>query len=324
MIGKEEIIHEAKRVFGNEIKAFETARNRIDEKYYEAVKALSEANKIIVSGVGKSGLIGRKISATFSSIGKPSVFMHPVDALHGDIGIVEEGNVVILLSKSGSTKELVRLAPFLKGRGAFIIAISGNGKSYLSRAADITLNASIESEACPLDIVPTTSTTLSLAIGDALAVSVMKMNDIRIEDFIKQHPLGQIGRNNTLQVKDIMHKEEALPVINMESSFRDSVIEITNKSLGCVGVINGGRDLKGIITDGDIRRILQDNKEISGLKVKDIMTKNPICINDEALVGEALSLMENRKSQISVLPVVDYSNKYIGVIRIHDIVRSGI
>ena len=324
MYNSDDIVKIAKDVFDNEIKAFERAKSFIDEKFYEAVKAISNARKLVVSGVGKSGLIGSKISATFSSIGVPSAFMHPVDALHGDIGLIEEGDVVILLSKSGSTKELVKLVPYVKSRKAFIIAISGSGKSYLSRTADITLNASIEKEACPLDIVPTTSTTLSLAIGDALAVCTMHMKNIKIEDFIKQHPLGQIGRNTTLQVRDIMHKDDALPFIKAGASFREAVIEITNKSLGCVCVINGDNTLKGIITDGDVRRTLQHHKEISGLKVEDVMTSGPVSVFHDAVVGEALSLMESRKSQISVLPVVNEKSRLIGVIRIHDIVKSGV
>lgn len=324
IISQEDIINEAKRVVREEIKSLEKIHDNISESFAEAAILISKAEKIIVSGVGKSGIIGRKIAATFASLGIPSIFMHPVDALHGDIGIVSKNDVAILLSKSGTTEELLEIVPFLKSRSAKIISIVGNVKSFLAYYSDIVLDSTVDKEACPLNIVPTSSTIASLAIGDALAAVVIKLNKINIEDFSRQHPLGQIGRNITLQVKDVMHSNSALPFIYSGSFFKDALIEITNKRLGCVCIVDKDKKLKGIITDGDVRRTLQKYDDIRGLKVEKVMTHKPIMIQAEAYLGEALSLMSNRESQISVMPVTTDKHICIGVIRLHDIVRSNI
>ncbi|MCX7908861.1 MAG: KpsF/GutQ family sugar-phosphate isomerase [Ignavibacteria bacterium] len=321
---KDFLLSVAKETLQREINSLQMLMDSLDENFLRAVELIVTAEKIIVSGIGKSGIIGRKIAGTFLSIGLPCVFMHSVDALHGDIGIVSQGDLAILLSKSGSTEEIVQLVPFLKNRGAKIISIVGNEHSFLAKNSDVTILAKVEREACPLNIVPTSSAMVALAVGDALAACVMKVKNLTLEDFARQHPLGQLGRNLILRVEDVMHKGENLPLIRPENTFRESVIEITNKKLGCVCVVDNDNKLLGIITDGDVRRTLQKYHNIDELKVSDVMTKNPIKIHYSALLGEALSLMEQRESQINVLPVVDNDYKCIGVIRLHDIVRSSI
>jgi len=238
--------------------------------------------------------------------------------------MVEKNDAVILLSKSGTTEEIVRIFPYLRKRKVKIIAIVSNIQSYLGNNADIVLNAYAERESCPFNIAPTTSSLVALAVGDALAVCAMKMKEMKVEDFTKNHPLGQIGKNLTMTVADVMHKGKSLPLINSNSSIKDALIEITDKALGCVCVIDRKGILKGIITDGDVRRLFHKTDNIHGLSVRDIMTSNPISVRKETFVGEALSIMENRTSQINVLPVVSSSGKCIGVIRLHDIVRSGL
>lgn len=324
MYDKKRIIDEGKRVIGEEMKSLERVSSSIDERFFEAVKMIAGASKLIVSGVGKSGMIAHKIAATFSSIGIPALFMHPVDALHGDLGIVCEDDVALLLSKSGSTDDIVRLVPYLRSRKAKLIAIVGNTDSFLSEAADVSLDASVEKEACPFNQAPTSSAVAALAIGDALAMTCMEVNGFTLEDFSKLHPLGQIGRNITLKVKDVMHSGNDLPVVSGKSSFRDAVIEITNKRLGCVCICDWEKRLLGILTDGDVRRVLHEHEDLRGLNISSIMTTNPVTVSPEAFLSEAMALMESRESQISVLPVVDSERKCAGVVRIHDIIRSGI
>lgn len=319
-----DIIKEAKRVINDEIQALHQVCENVDDSFQRAVEIIDKSNKVVVTGVGKSGLIAKKIASTFSSIGVPSIFLHPVDALHGDIGQVQEGDSALFLSKSGSTVDIIRLMPYLVRRNIPIISIVGNKNSYLSRSSDVVINASISKEACPLNQAPTSSTTVALALGDALAVCLMKLRNFTPEDFSLLHPLGQIGRNTTVQAGDVMHKNSGLPIVYEESDFKDALIEITGKGLGCVCVLNHSKELIGIITDGDVRRALQKIDNITALKSKDVMTADPICIKQDVYLGEAISIMENRESQINVLPVVDNQNKCIGVIRVHDIIKSGI
>lgn len=321
---KNEIIEFAKETLQIEIESLIALQQSLSESFTDAVELILNARKIIVSGIGKSGIIGRKIAGTLLSIGFPAVFMHSVDALHGDIGIVAEGDLVILLSKSGSTDEIIQLVPFLRNRGAKIISIVGNESSYLAKESDVCILAKVEREACPLNIVPTSSALVALAVGDALAATLMKIRNFTVEDFARQHPLGQLGRNIILRVADIMHKDSSLPLINVEASFKEAVIEITNKKLGCVCVVDEFNNLRGIITDGDVRRTLQKYNDFQNLRVIDVMTPNPTKTYPDVLLGEAIALMEQRESQINVLPVVDSDNKCIGVIRLHDIVRSSI
>lgn len=317
-----DILEIANRVFDDEISELKKVQSKLDNSFAKAVELIVNSHKVILSGVGKSGIIARKIAATFSSIGISSIFLHPVEALHGDIGTVQKGDVAILLSKSGNTEELIRLIPYLKMRSAHIVSITGNTNSYLSRHSDATLDGSVEKEACPFNLAPTSSTSAALLLGDALAVAAMKTKGLSLEDFSKLHPLGQIGRTITLKVKDIMHSGEALPIIPLKATFKEALIEMSRKPLGCVFICDDDNNLLGIITDGDVRRLINLHDNLLEIIVEDVMTKNPITIDEEALLLSALATMENRQSQINVLPVVA-ERKIIGLIRLHDIVKSG-
>jgi arabinose-5-phosphate isomerase len=316
------IIEIGKNSFDSEIKALIDSKNILDRNFANAAIKISKSSKIIVTGVGKSGAIAKKIAATFSSIGVPAHFLHPVDALHGDIGIVESADVVIMLSKSGASEELVKLIPYIKARNAFIISLVSNDTSYLANNSDICLFMPIESEACPLNIVPTSSSTVALAMGDALAVATMHIKNVSIEDFSMQHPLGQIGRNIILKVADVMHKDNKIPKIFAGESFKKALIVMSEKKLGCICIVNQKDVLQGIITDGDVRRTLQKYDNIGNLTADEVMNSNPQSVREDVLLGEALSLMSSRESQISVLPVINSVGKVIGIIRVHDIIRS--
>lgn len=315
------LIEEAKRVLKEESEAIINLSENLDDSFIQACNKIQTAKKVIISGVGKSGIVAKKMAATFSSVGIPALFLHPVEALHGDIGIVEDDDITILISKSGSTDELVLLFPYLKKRTS-VISITSRSNSYLAEKSDVHLYVPIEKEACPIEIAPTTSTTATMALGDAIAACVMRINNFDEIDFAKNHPLGQLGRNLSTSVKEVMHIGDDLPVVNIQDEFKQALMEMTNKPLGCVCVIDEG-SLIGIITDGDCRRALSENDVISKIKLSDVMTFDPITIKEDILVGRALSIMENRKSQISVLPVVNENNDLTGLVRIHDLIKSG-
>lgn len=312
------------KIFDTEIQSLILAKSRINNNFLEAARLIANSNKVILSGIGKSGLIARKIGATFASYNISAIFLHPVEALHGDIGIIQENDVVILLSKSGSTEEIVRLVPFIKSRNAKIISIVNNINSYLSSNSDLVLEAQITEEACIFGIAPTSSTTVTLVIGDVLAITAAKIKGITIKDFSKTHPLGNIGRKISLQVKDVMHTKDKLSFVKPDTSFKETIISISQKGLGCAVVIDNEFNLLGFITDGDVRRALHKNEEISHLTAANVMTRNPITINQNEYLEVALSIMENRQSQINSLVICNDENKVVGVVRLHDIIRSGI
>lgn len=279
--------------------------------------------KTIVMGVGKSGVIAQKIAQTMTSTGTVAVFVHPSDALHGSLGIVASGDVVIMLSNSGETEELIAILPALKSRNVSIISILGNLNSTLASQSDVFLDASVDQEACPLNLAPTTSTTVALAIGDALAMTLMESRGLTVEDFAANHPAGQIGKRLTLRVEDLMHES---PNISTDAGWLDVVKAISKFSLGAVNVVDDSGNLIGIVTDGDLRRTIEKTPptEFSTLTAALMMTKNPITASPEMLAYEALRLMEDRPSQISVLPVVDSAKNCVGLLRLHDVVRSGL
>ena len=282
--------------------------------------------KVVILGVGKSGIIGRKIAATMTSAGTAALYLHPSDALHGGLGIVQQDDVVIVLSNSGETDEIVAMLPYLKNRGVPIVAIVGHINSTLARRADVVLDASVDKEACPLNLAPTTSTTVALAIGDALAMTVMKVKGLTPDDFAVNHPAGQLGKRLTLRVADLMHRDNENPTIAMGSSWVEVVRSISKGGLGAVCVVDGAGRLAGIITDGDLRRAIEQtsHESLAKLTCDDFMTQKPVVVAPELLAFEALRLMEDRPSQISVLPVIDPDGKCLGLIRVHDIVRSGL
>lgn len=282
--------------------------------------------KVVILGVGKSGIIGQKIAATMTSTGTSALYLHPSDALHGGLGIVQPKDVVIVLSNSGETDEIVAMLPYLKNREVEIVAIVGNLNSTLARRADVVLDASVDKEACPLNLAPTTSTTVALAIGDALAMTVMKVKGLTPDDFAVNHPAGRLGKRLTLRVGDLMHRDDENPTIAAGSSWVEAVRAISKGGLGAVCVVEADGRLAGIITDGDLRRAIEQTKHesLANLVCDDFMTRKPVVATPELLAFDALRLMEDRPSQISVLPVVNEAQVCVGLIRVHDIVRSGL
>jgi arabinose-5-phosphate isomerase len=282
--------------------------------------------KVVLVGVGKSGNIAQKIAATLTSTGTMAVFLHPSDALHGGIGMVTGEDVAIVLSNSGETAEVVELLPFLQHRRTPVIAVVGNLGSTLARRADVILDASVEHEACPLNLAPTTSTTVALAVGDALAMTLMQVKRLTPEDFALNHPGGRLGKRLTLKVCDLMHGGEECPSVLADATLLEVVREISRGGLGAVNVLEEGGRLVGIVTDGDVRRTLQTANlgELDKLTSETMMTRDPIVAQPEMLAHAALQLMENRRSQISVLPVVEEGGLCVGLLRLHDIVRSGL
>lgn len=310
--------------------AIRSAAGRLQGSQLDRVLSILKActGKIVVLGVGKSGIIAQKIAATMTSSGTAAIHLHPSDALHGGLGIVTSDDAVLMLSNSGETTELVELIPFFKRRNVPLIAIVGKINSTIALRAEAVLDASVDQEACPLNLAPTTSTTVALAIGDALAMTLMRAKGLTESDFASNHPGGQLGKRLTLRVADLMHGGAENPTITDNASWMDVVATITQFGLGAVNVIDGEGRLKGIITDGDLRRSLQRlgarDFGFANLKCDDLMTHNPVVSDPEMLAFDALRLMEDRPSQISVLPVVDADRRCVGLIRLHDIVRSGL
>ncbi|HEY0386250.1 MAG TPA: KpsF/GutQ family sugar-phosphate isomerase [Pyrinomonadaceae bacterium] len=304
-----------------------TARLR-PEEVERAIELLASCRgKIVLTGVGKSGNIAEKIAATLTSTGTAAVYLHPSDALHGGLGIVNAEDVVIALSNSGETDEVLTMLPFLKNRQVQLIALVGDVRSTLARSATVVLDASVDQEACPLNLAPTTSTTVALAIGDALAMTLMQVKGLTPDDFALNHPAGRIGKRLTLRVSDLMHGGEENPTIPAEAEWLEVIAAISRGGLGAVNVVDAEGALLGIITDGDLRRALQQIKHdaLEHLRSDSIMTRNPIVAAPDLLAYDALRLMEDRPSQISVLPVVDGERRLcVGLIRLHDIVRSGL
>jgi arabinose-5-phosphate isomerase len=302
--------------------------NRLEPAQVESVIQLLAncQGKVVVLGVGKSGIIAQKIAATMTSAGTAALYLHPSDALHGGLGIVRQGDVVIVLSNSGETDEIVAMLPYLKNRDVGIVAIVGDLNSTLARRSDVVLDASVDQEACPLNLAPTTSTTVALAIGDALAMTLMKVKGLTTDDFANNHPAGRLGKRLTLRVADLMHSDADNPTIATGSSWVDVVRAISRGGLGAVCVVDGSGRLAGIITDGDLRRTIEqtDHDSLARLTCDDFMTSKPTVATPDLLAYDALQLMENRPSQISVLPVVDSEGYCVGLLRLHDVVRSGL
>jgi arabinose-5-phosphate isomerase len=314
----------AKDLIHKEICALESLRDRIGLEFEKAARCLSEMEgKVIASGLGKSGIVAGKISATLSSTGTPSMFIHPVEAMHGDLGIIQRGDVGLFLSNSGETAEVLQLLQMFKRLGLKTIAIVGKAQSTLGRDCDICLDASVDSEACPLNLAPTSSTTAAMVMGDALAGCTLTLKGFSTEDFSRLHPSGALGRRLLFRVKDLMHSGEDLPLALSGAPMRDALVTLTGKAMGAVLVVSAAGHLLGIFTDGDLRRAVQRHENFLDMEVDKLMTSNPVVIHEDRMAAEALSLMENRPSQISVLPVLDAQNRASGIIRVHDLVRAG-
>jgi len=307
-----------------EAAAIDIAADNLDPQSVNSAIALLNActGKVIVTGVGKSGVIAQKIAQTLTSTGTAAIFMHPSDALHGSLGMVSGGDVVIALSNSGETEELIAILPTFQQRNAEVISIVGDISSTLGKISKVALDASVDKEACSLNLAPTASTTVALAIGDALAVALMNVKGLTTEDFASNHPSGRLGKRLTVRVADLMHPS---PEIRVDANWLDVVKAISSYALGAVNVVDNDRSLLGIVTDGDLRRTVERTSSamLDTLSARDMMTPDPITVDPLMLAYDALRLMEERSSQISVLPVVD-GFECVGLLRIHDIVRHGI
>jgi len=313
-----------------EAAAITAAAKRLDGNIAAAATGLllSCSGKVVISGVGKSGLVAQKIAASFTSVGLLSVYLNPLDALHGDIGVVREGDVVVLISNSGETSELLALVPFMKKRGVKLLGVLGRAKSSLAEHCDVVLDASVEREAAPIDQVPTSSTAVAMSLGDALAVAWMTEKGVSINDFAMNHPGGTIGRRLTLTVADLMIPREKLVMVPPDARLPEVVDALTTQAIGAVLVVNPANPsaLGGIITDGDLRRALKRSTadKWGGLVARDLMTASPISVGSSVAAVEALTLMErNARKAITVLPVVD-SGVVVGMLRMHDLVQAGL
>ncbi|MDQ3190065.1 MAG: KpsF/GutQ family sugar-phosphate isomerase [Bacteroidota bacterium] len=316
----DEIIQIAVATLKTEAAAVDKIAEYVDNTFADCVKYIhNSTGRVIVTGVGKSAIIANKIVATLNSTGTPSIFMHAADAIHGDLGIVQSDDIVICISKSGSTPEIKVLVPLVKRNGNKLVALVGNTSSYLAQEADFILNATVEKEACPNNLAPTTSTTAQLALGDALAVCLLELKGFTSDDFAKYHPGGSLGKRLYMTVYDLSKNNES-PQVKLDSSIKDVIIEISSKRLGATAVVEDGF-LKGIITDGDLRRMLQKDTDTSTLKAGDIMSAGPKSIEAQELAVHALTLFHNKN--ITQLIVTD-KGKYSGFIHFHDLLREGI
>jgi arabinose-5-phosphate isomerase len=312
-----------KTILEQEAQAILLIAQRLDENFATAVELLASCKgKIIISGMGKSGIIGQKIAATMSSTGSTALFLHPADAAHGDLGIVGPHDVVVCLSKSGTTEELNFIIPALRQIGARIIAMTGNLRSFLALNADITLDTGIEKEACPYDLAPTTSTTAMLAMGDALAVCLMQQKKFTQRDFALTHPKGSLGRRLTVKVSDIMAKGNAVPVVAEQASVTDLILEMTSKRYGVSAVVNAEGVLRGIFTDGDLRRMVQSGKEFLSLSAGEVMTPHPKTVSTGTMAKECLDILETWR--ITQLLVCDSEERPVGMVHIHDLITLGL
>ncbi len=319
-------LDEARRVFDVELSALVALRDRLDASFVAAVDALAGCRgRVVVTGVGKSGLVGRMLAATLSSCGTPAMFLHAGEGTHGDVGAILPGDVVLALSQSGETEEVLALLPAVKKIGAQLIALTGRPDSTLARSADVALVVAVEREACPLGLAPTSSSTAQKVLGDALAMALLLRKGFTEEKFALFHPGGTLGRKLLLRVSDLMHGGSENPVLSQDSPLEAALDMLLDKRLGAVSLVDGEGQLAGIIVDGDLKRGIKEYREkFLHLAARDIMIKTPVTIRPEQLAVEAFALMENRPSQISVLPVVDESHRPVGMLRMHDLVRAGI
>lgn len=320
------LLDEIVRVFDVEIEALTRVRASLGPAYAEAVQAIfASPGKVIVTGVGKSGLIGQKVAATMASTGTPAIFLHPADGMHGGLGVVQRGDVVVAIGKSGESEELISILPPLRTIGARVIAITGNGDSTLARSADIVLLADAGLEACPMNLAPTSSTTVALVVGDALALALMKLRDFRPENFALYHPGGQLGKRLLLTVGDIMRSGADNPLIHVDATTRDMLVEMTGKRMGATSVVDDEGTLLGLVTDYDIRRVLEQRQDLFSMRIVDVMNRQPsYTFSDEKAVA-ALEQMEHREKPFLLLPVLNReTRKVVGMIHLHDLFARGL
>ena len=317
------IIETGKNVVEVESRAVSNLIDRIDDNFKKAVEILlSCRGRVIITGIGKSGIIANKIASTMTSTGTAAFFLHPAEGVHGDLGAVLKNDAVICISKSGHTEEILNMMPMFKRQGVPIISILGNVNSEIAKRSDVVLDVSIEEEACPFNLVPSSSTTAALVMGDALALTLFQQRGFSVEDFAMYHPGGNIGRNLLLKVDDVMRTGDDIPKVDENTELPQVILTITSKRLGATCVMNKDNVLCGIVTDGDLRRLIEQKHEIWHLHAKDIMSKDPICIEYGSLAAKALNVMEKRS--VNVLIVIDEKRNPVGMVHIHDLLKAGI
>jgi arabinose-5-phosphate isomerase len=317
----------AKKVLRIEAEAIAALVDRIDESFEQAVELILKCKgRVVVTGMGKSGLIGKKIAATLASTGTPALFLHPAEGIHGDLGMVTRGDTVIALSNSGETEELSKMLPSLKRLGIRIISLTGNPGSTLAKNSDVVINVGVKEEACPLGLTPTASTTAALAMGDALAVALLDKRGFREEDFACFHPGGSLGKKLLLRVGDLMHIGNDVPIVTEATLIKDAIYEISSKKMGVTAVVSAGGKLTGVISDGDLRRWMEKTEKtgenLLAKKAEEIMTRHPKVANKDSLAAEAVAIME--KHSITCLIVTDAAAKPEGVIHLHDLLKAGV
>ncbi len=319
----EKICNLGKAVIETEANAISALASRINDDFAKACQLLLGAHgRIIVMGMGKSGHIGRKIAATFASTGSPAFFVHPGEAKHGDFGMITKNDILLVISNSGETDEILAILPFLKQLNLPLISLTGNPNSTLAKTATVNIDVSVEKEACPLGLAPTASTTAALVMGDALAISLLERRGFTAEDFALSHPGGILGRRLLLRVDDIMHTGNAIPKVDLNAFLKAALVEMTQKKLGMTTIVNQQNELSGIFTDGDVRRAFDNHADIHKTIIQHIMTKNPKVISPGTLASDALHIMETHK--ITALIVTNNEKNPVGVIHLHDILRAGL
>jgi arabinose-5-phosphate isomerase len=321
-LGPRELLGIAREVLQIEAEGILHLLDHLDESFATAVEWIFGARgRVIVTGIGKSGVVGRKIVATLSSTGTPALFLHPVEAMHGDLGVVRGGDIVLALSNSGETDELNLILPTLRSVGTHIIAFTGRLDSALVKYCDLAIYTGVPREACPLGLAPTASTTAMLAMGDALAVALIKKRNFQVQDFQRTHPGGHLGERLDIRLSELMLTGEQIPAVSLDTSIEKALAEMDAKRLGATLVLGPNRELEGIFTDGDLRRAIRRHGDLRGKVVNDLMTRRPTCLNPDQSVGDALEVMEQRL--ITVLPVVDHHNRIEGILHLHDLLGKG-
>jgi arabinose-5-phosphate isomerase len=317
------IREKAKEVIRKEAEAVAGLEKKIDENFVKAVELiLNSKGRVIVTGIGKSGIIGKKIAATLTSTGTAAFFLHPTEGIHGDLGMVKKNDVVIAITKSGGTDELYQLIPLFKRLGVPIITLTGNPSSSVAEKSDVVIDVSVSHEACGNDLIPTSSTTAALVMGDALAIALLDERHFSSEDFALLHPGGHLGRKLLLKVSDIMHTGDEIPKVSEDTDMKQVILEMTSKRMGTTSVVNSKGELLGIFTDGDLRRLVEREDEIFSLKANQVMTKNPKTIDGEELAAKALNLMEF--FSITSLIIVNDKKQPVGIVHLHDILKAGV
>lgn len=320
---EEKLVSRARLVLNIEAAAVSALETRIGEAFVAACRLIQSCTgRVVVTGMGKSGHIGDKIAATFASTGTPAFFLHAAEASHGDIGMITPADVLLALSNSGETAELIAILPVIKRLGIGLIALTGKTQSTLARAADVVLDVSIPKEACPLNLAPTASTTATLAMGDALAVALLDARGFTEEDFARSHPGGSLGRRLLLHVEDVMRTGERLPRVSVDTSLQDGLIEMSRKGLGMTTVVDAGNHVLGVFTDGDLRRMLDKPFDLHQTRMGDVMTRNAKSVQPRMLAAEAVHVMETK--QITALPVVDADGVLVGALNVHDLFHAGV